>query len=67
MPNIYKVDIPLPRKERRPVEMEIGEMTVKENYNTCDKDYVCQTIDPICGPCHEYNDDMVRRSVAALL
>jgi hypothetical protein len=35
---------------------ELGEMTVKENYENCDKDYVCQTIDPICGPCFEYTD-----------
>ena len=40
-------------------------MTVKENYDTCNKDYVCQTIDPICGPCFEYTDGSVGLSVCS--
>jgi len=44
------------RKEPREMLRELGEMSVKENYENCDKDYVCQTIDPICGPCFEYTD-----------
>ncbi|XP_063693825.1 sushi, von Willebrand factor type A, EGF and pentraxin domain-containing protein 1-like isoform X1 [Bolinopsis microptera] len=45
------------RKGTRTVLQELGEMTVKENFATCDRDYVCQEIDPICGPCFEYNDE----------
>ena len=38
---------------------------MKENYDTCNKDYVCQTIDPICGPCFEYTDGSVSLSVCS--
>ena len=48
------------RKGTRTVLQELGEMTVKENFATCDRDYVCQEIDPICGPCFEYNDEVSR-------
>ena len=42
------------KKGARDMDRELDEMSVKENFETCDKDYVCQSIDPICGPCFEY-------------
>ena len=48
------------------LQLEIGEMSVKDNFDTCNKDYVCQTIDPICGACFEYNDGSVSLSLYEL-
>ncbi|KAL5247537.1 hypothetical protein ACHWQZ_G019426 [Mnemiopsis leidyi] len=55
------------KKGPREVGLELGEMTVKENYDTCTKDYVCQTIDPICGPCFEYTDGSDGRIVDGMM
>ena len=44
-------------KNTRKPEWTEDEMSVKDNFETCAEDYVCQKVDPECGDCFEYTDD----------